>query len=151
MRPNRLWVRDVLRVPHITKLAKPVSRRIRDPRHCYTMRVNRLYSPSSCDWLCTYQSSLGSHAALRVCLTASNHLAKGTRTRRACSREAYSIKDAILQYYVCCLLLHECVLVGVQVSRMVLRDYSKQRIISLHWHGYKVSAIVERLVLEDGY
>ena len=33
---------------------------------------------------------------------------------------------------------------------MVFSDYTKQRILSLHWQGSKVSAIVERLVLEDG-
>lgn len=33
---------------------------------------------------------------------------------------------------------------------MVFSDYAKQRILSLHWKGYKVSAIVEYLVLEDG-
>ena len=33
---------------------------------------------------------------------------------------------------------------------MVLSDYSKQRILSLFWQGYRVSAITERLVLEDG-
>ena len=33
---------------------------------------------------------------------------------------------------------------------MVYGDYTKQRILSLHWRGYKVSAIVEYLVLEDG-
>lgn len=33
---------------------------------------------------------------------------------------------------------------------MVLSSYSKQRILSLYWRGYKVSAIVECLVLEDG-
>jgi len=32
---------------------------------------------------------------------------------------------------------------------MVLHAYTKQRILSLHWQGYKVSAIVECLVLED--
>lgn len=33
---------------------------------------------------------------------------------------------------------------------MVLSDYSKLRILSLHWRGYKVSTIVDHLVLEDG-
>ena len=33
---------------------------------------------------------------------------------------------------------------------MVFSDYTKQRILSLHWQGHKVSAIVEYLVLEDG-
>lgn len=33
---------------------------------------------------------------------------------------------------------------------MVLSDYTKQRILSLHWQGYKVSAIVEHFMLEDG-
>ena len=33
---------------------------------------------------------------------------------------------------------------------MVFSDYTKQRILSLHWQGRKVSAIVEHLVLEDG-
>ena len=33
---------------------------------------------------------------------------------------------------------------------MVLSDYAKQRILSLHWRGLKVSSIVEYLVLEDG-
>jgi len=32
---------------------------------------------------------------------------------------------------------------------MVLHAYTKQRILSLHWQGHKVSAIVECLVLED--
>jgi len=32
---------------------------------------------------------------------------------------------------------------------MVLSDYTKLRILSLHLRGYKVSAIVEYLVLED--
>ena len=34
-------------------------------------------------------------------------------------------------------------------QRMVLSDYTKLRILSLHWQGYKISAIVECLVLED--
>ena len=34
-------------------------------------------------------------------------------------------------------------------KEMVFSDYIKQRILSLHWQGYKVSAIVEDLVLED--
>ena len=29
-------------------------------------------------------------------------------------------------------------------------DYTKQRILSLHWKGLKISLIVEYLVLEDG-
>ena len=33
---------------------------------------------------------------------------------------------------------------------MVLSDYSKLRILSLHWRGYKVSTIVDHLVLEVG-
>ena len=33
---------------------------------------------------------------------------------------------------------------------MVLSEYSKQRILSLHWQGHRVSAIVDCLVLEDG-
>ena len=33
---------------------------------------------------------------------------------------------------------------------MVLSDYAKLRILSLHWKGYKISSIVEHLVLEDG-
>ena len=33
---------------------------------------------------------------------------------------------------------------------MVYSDYAKQRILALFWKGYKVSAIVEYLVLEDG-
>lgn len=33
---------------------------------------------------------------------------------------------------------------------MVMSQYTKQRILSLAWKGYKVSAIVECLVLEDG-
>ena len=32
---------------------------------------------------------------------------------------------------------------------MVLSDYCKQRILSLHWHGYKISVIVDHLLLED--
>ena len=32
---------------------------------------------------------------------------------------------------------------------MVLSDYAKLRILSLHWKGYKISSIVEHLVLED--
>ena len=32
---------------------------------------------------------------------------------------------------------------------MVLSDYTKLRILNLHWQGYKISAIVEFLVLED--
>jgi hypothetical protein len=32
---------------------------------------------------------------------------------------------------------------------MVLSDYAKQRILSLFWHGYKISAIVDHLMLED--
>lgn len=35
------------------------------------------------------------------------------------------------------------------LDTMVYNDYAKQRILSLHWRGYKVSAIVEYLVLED--
>ena len=34
---------------------------------------------------------------------------------------------------------------------MVLSDYAKQRILSLHWRGLKVSSIVEYLVLEDRF
>jgi len=33
---------------------------------------------------------------------------------------------------------------------MVFSDYTKQRILSLHWSGHKVSAFAEYLVLEDG-
>ena len=33
---------------------------------------------------------------------------------------------------------------------MVMSDYTKLRVLSLHWQGLKVSAIVEHLVLEDG-
>lgn len=33
---------------------------------------------------------------------------------------------------------------------MVYSNYTKQRILSLHWQGYRVSDIVEYLVLEDG-
>ena len=33
---------------------------------------------------------------------------------------------------------------------MVLSDYSKQHILSLYWPGYKIAAIAECLVLEDG-
>lgn len=33
---------------------------------------------------------------------------------------------------------------------MVYGNYTKQRILSLHWQGYKVSKIVDYLVLEDG-
>ena len=36
------------------------------------------------------------------------------------------------------------------MSTMVFSDYTKQRILCLHWKGYKVSTIVEYLVLEDG-
>ena len=32
---------------------------------------------------------------------------------------------------------------------MVLSDYTKLRILSMHWQGYKVSKIVDYLVLED--
>ena len=32
---------------------------------------------------------------------------------------------------------------------MVLKDYAKLRILSLHWKGLKISSIVEHLVLED--
>ena len=32
---------------------------------------------------------------------------------------------------------------------MVLSDYAKQHILSMHWKGFKVSAIVEYLILED--
>ena len=32
---------------------------------------------------------------------------------------------------------------------MVLNDYSKLRILSLHWQGYKISKIADILVLED--
>ena len=35
-------------------------------------------------------------------------------------------------------------------ARMVFSEYTKQRVLSLKWQGYKVSAIVECLVLEDG-
>ena len=31
---------------------------------------------------------------------------------------------------------------------MVLSDYANQHILSMHWKGFKVSAIVEHLVLE---
>ena len=34
-------------------------------------------------------------------------------------------------------------------QRMVLSDYTKLRILSLYWQGYKISSIVECLVLED--
>jgi transposase len=33
---------------------------------------------------------------------------------------------------------------------MVFSDYAKQRILTLYWKGFKISAIVEYLVLEDG-
>ena len=33
---------------------------------------------------------------------------------------------------------------------MVLSDYGKLRILSLHWQGHGISKIVEFLVLEDG-
>ena len=33
---------------------------------------------------------------------------------------------------------------------MVLSDYAKQCILSLHWRGLKISTIVEYFVLEDG-
>ena len=33
---------------------------------------------------------------------------------------------------------------------MVFSDYAKQRILTMHWKGFKISAIVEYLVLEDG-
>ena len=32
---------------------------------------------------------------------------------------------------------------------MVLSDYIKLRILSLHWQGFKISKIVDILVLED--
>lgn len=32
---------------------------------------------------------------------------------------------------------------------MVFSTYTKQRILNLHWKGYKISSIVERLVLAD--
>ena len=32
---------------------------------------------------------------------------------------------------------------------MVLSNYAKLRILSLHWRGYTISAIVECLLLED--
>ena len=32
---------------------------------------------------------------------------------------------------------------------MVLSDYTKLRILSMHWQGYKVYKIVDYLVLED--
>ena len=35
-------------------------------------------------------------------------------------------------------------------KEMVFSICTKQRILSLHWQGHKVSAIVEHLVLEDG-
>ena len=35
-------------------------------------------------------------------------------------------------------------------SRMVMSEYIKLRVLSLHWQGYKVSFIAEPLVLEDG-
>lgn len=31
-----------------------------------------------------------------------------------------------------------------------MSEYTKLRVLSLHWHGYKTSFIAERLVLEDG-
>ena len=31
-----------------------------------------------------------------------------------------------------------------------MSEYTKLRVLSLHWHGYKTSSIAERLVLEDG-
>ena len=40
--------------------------------------------------------------------------------------------------------------VSTESRAMVFSDYTKQRILSLHWQGHKVSAIVEHLVLEDG-
>ena len=33
---------------------------------------------------------------------------------------------------------------------MVMSDYAKRRVLSLHHSGYKVSRIAETLVLEDG-
>ena len=36
------------------------------------------------------------------------------------------------------------------LTTMVLSDYSKLRILSLHWKGYTVSNVVGCLVLEDG-
>ena len=33
---------------------------------------------------------------------------------------------------------------------MVFSDYAKQRILTLYWKGFKISTIVEYLVLEDG-
>ena len=35
-------------------------------------------------------------------------------------------------------------------QEMVFSDYTKLRILSLNWQGFRVSAIVEHLVLEDG-
>ena len=39
---------------------------------------------------------------------------------------------------------------SVDVCVMVFSDYTKQRILSLHWSGHEVSTIAEYLVLEDG-
>jgi len=36
------------------------------------------------------------------------------------------------------------------MSTMVLSDFAKLRILSLHWKEYTISAIVECLLLEDG-
>ena len=36
------------------------------------------------------------------------------------------------------------------LTTMVLGPYTRQRILSLHWQGYRVSAIVECMVIEDG-
>ena len=48
------------------------------------------------------------------------------------------------------LCLAFCLIRASSVTAMVFSDYTKQRILSLHWQGRKVSAIVEHLVLEDG-
>jgi hypothetical protein len=39
---------------------------------------------------------------------------------------------------------------GLNVRTMVLSFFTKQRILSSAWKGYKISAVVECLVLEEG-
>ena len=43
-----------------------------------------------------------------------------------------------------------CVLAPLSVEMAASAAYTKYRVLSLHWQGYKVSTIVDCLVVEDG-
>ena len=55
-----------------------------------------------------------------------------------------------LSWYVSCrsILVLLCI-EFITLVRMVLSDYIKLRILSLHWQGFKISKIADILVLED--